>query len=246
MSTSPESVSAAPAPDPSRPRSAPGFRFDAWPLWAAVAGALGFAGSIVFDVRPDAELQAWQRGEDYIVTAADMLGLDHVASRLGWTAGLLAVAALLVFQAVWRRHVERRFDSAAARVVTGGVIATAAASLLGYGWKGALANYLGPEAGLYDENGLFIYYMLTDFGAYLPWFGVLVAALAVAWMAFVERIVSRFLGAVSGLFGLGLGALMFVSGVPGIPGTLIQLWLVVLGVWLALGRSRITQPELAR
>lgn len=217
--------------------------FTAWPLWASLAGAFGFAGTIVFDVRPAAEAAAWQAGEDYTVTGADMLGLDMLVGRLGWTAGLLAVAALLVFAAAWWKHARRFTDSIAARIVPFGVIAAAGALSLGYGWKGALANYLGAEAGLYDENGLFVYYMLTDFGAYLPWFCVLVSALAVAWMAFAERLVSRVLGAVSSLFGVGLLALMLISGVPGIPGTLIQGWLVIAGIWLAVGRSRITEKQ---
>lgn len=224
---------AAVAPEPTRARRS----FTAWPLWGSAAGALGFAGSIIFDVRPDAELQAFYRGEEYIVTPADMLGLDAFASRLGWTAGVLAIALLLVFAAAWSRHTQRFAHSTAAKVVTFGVIATAGAATLGYGWKGALANYLGAESGLYDEQGLFVYYMLTDFGAYFPWLGVLVSSLAMAWMAFGERLISRILGAVSALFGLGLAGLMLVSGVPGIPGTLIQGWLVIAGVWLAVGRS---------
>lgn len=215
-----------------------------WPLWASVAGAFGFAGSIIFDVRPDAELEAFHKGENHIVTPADMLGLDIVAGRLGWTAGLLSVAALLVFVGVWHRHVLRRTDSVAAVVVAAGAVASAGALTLGYGWKGALANYLGAEAGLYDEQGLFVYYMLTDFGAYLPWFGVLVSSFAVVWMAFAERLVSRILGGVSAVFGVGLAGLMLISGVPGIPGTLIQAWLVILGVWLAIGRSRITREDI--
>lgn len=215
--------------------------FTAWPLWASLAGAFGFAGTIIFDVRPAAETDAWLAGEDYSVTSADMLGLEVVAGRFGWTVGLLAVALLLVFAAAWWKHTQRFTDSIAARIVPLSVTATAAAGLFGYGWKGALANYLGPEAGLYDEHGLFIYYMLTDFGAYLPWFGVLVAALAVTWMAFAERLVSRVLGAISAVFAVGLLALTLISGVPGIPGTLIQLWLVIAGVWLAVGRSRITE-----
>lgn len=218
--------------------------FTLWPLWATLAGGFTFAGTAIFDVRPEAELEAWERGEDYIVSPADMMGLDGITSRFGWTAGVIGVALLLVFAAVWWRHTQRFTDSVAAKIVVLGLVATAGAASLGYGWKGALANYLGPEAGLYDERGLFVYYMLTDFGAFLPWLGVLVAALAVAWMAFAERLVSRVLGTVSALFGLGLTALMLISGVPGIPGTLMPGWLIITGIWLAVGRSRITEKEL--
>lgn len=218
----------------------------AWPLWASAAGALGAVGTLAFDARPPAETEAWLKGEDYLVTAADVMTVNAQISRLGWTAGLLAVAALLVFQAVWRKSVEGRFPSAAAKVVSAAAIATAAAGLLGYGWKGALGNYLGPESGLYDETGLFIYYILTDFGAYLPWFAMVVAAYAVAWMAFAERLVSRPLGAVSAVFAVGLTALTFGTGVPGLPATLMPMWLVILGIWLTIGRSPIAQQEVAR
>lgn len=221
-------------------------RLRGWPLWASGAGILAIIGTLVFDARPAAETEAWLNGEDYLVTAPDVMTVDALANRLGWTAGLLSVAALLVFQAVWRRAVDARFPSAAAKVVSGAVIATAAAGLLGYGWKGALGNYLGPESGMYDETGLFIYYILTDFGAYLPWFAMVVAAYAVAWMAFAERIISRVLGAVSIVFAIGLTALTFGTGVPGLPATLMPIWLVVLGIWLAVGRSRITEWEEAR
>lgn len=223
-----------------------GWSFSAWPLWGVVAACLSFAGTVIFDARPPAETEAWLEGRDYSVTADDVLTVDVLTNRLGWTAGLLAAMALLVFQALWRRHVERRFDSTGARIVSGAVIATAGAALLGYGWKGALANYLGPEAGLYDQSGLFVYYMLTDFGAYLPWWAMLAAALGVVWMAFGERIVSRILGAVSALAVLGVAALTLTTGVPGLPAIFMPMWLGLCGLWLALGRSRITSRELAR
>lgn len=223
-----------------------GTRWRAWPLWASAAGALGLVGTVVFDARPPAETEAWLNGQDYLVTAVDVLTVDPLLNRLGWTAGLLAVAALLIFQAVWRRAVDDRYSSAAGKVVSASMVATAAAGLLGYGWKGALGNYLGPEAGMYDETGLFIYYILTDFGAYFPWFATVVAAFAVTWMAFAERLVSRILGGVSAVFAVGLTILTFGTGVPGLPATLMPLWLVILGIWLAVGRSRITQPEVAR
>ncbi|MGB4138079.1 MAG: hypothetical protein WA971_16060 [Microbacterium sp.] len=218
-------------------------RFTAWPLWASAAGLLGTVGTLVFDVRPAAESEAWESGGEYTVRQADVLGIAVLPGRLGWMAGVFAVAALIVFAAAWRRYVERRHPSIAAGVVTGGVLVAAAGLAFGYGWKGALANYLGPELGAYDEVGLFVYYMLTDFGAYLPWLGVWIASFGVIWMAFAERKVSRVLAVVTAVFTTAVGVLMLSSGVPGIPGTLMPLWLVVLGIWLAVGRSRITQDQ---
>ena len=220
------------------------IRLAAWPLWAVVAGIAGTVGTVATDLRPDAEMEAVADHELYAVTSADMIGLDPFLARVGFTAGLVAILCLIVFAAAWRRHADARLTrSTASRVVSGGLIAATAAITLGYGWRGALANYLGPEAGLYDEEGLFVYYMLTDFGAYLGWTGLVASALALAWMAFRERSVSRVLGGFSGVFGvLTLGA-VFVSGVPGLPGVFMPVWLAVTGLWLAVGRSRVTEPD---
>ncbi|WP_127819647.1 hypothetical protein [Microbacterium sp. CPCC 204701] len=222
-------------------------RFAAWPLWAVVAGIAGTVGTVATDLRPAGEIEAVANGEAYAVTSADMIGLDPLLGRIGFTAGLVAILCLIVFAAAWRRHADARFTrSTAARVVSGGLIAATGVITLGYGWRGALANYLGPEAGMYDEEGLFVYYMLTDFGAYIGWTGLVASALALAWMAFRERSVSRILGGFSGLFGiLTLGAIV-VSGVPGLPGVFMPVWLAVTGLWLAVGRSRVTEPDPAR
>lgn len=219
-------------------------RFTAWPLWAVLAGAAGLVGTVATDLRPDAEVEAINRGESHAVVPADMIGLDPAIGRIGFLAGLLAVFTLIVFAAAWRRHVETRFTrSTAARVVSIGLIASAGALILGYGWRGALANYLGPEAGAYGEEGLFVYYMLTDFGAYIPWTGLIASALALAWMAWVERDVSRILGTVAAILGVGTLGAVVVSGVPGLPGILMPIWLVVTGIWLAVGRSPIAHPS---
>lgn len=226
------------APAPSR---APRGRFTGWPLWALLAGLAGTTGTVVTDLRPEAELAAADRGEQYIVTAADMLSLDPLVGRIGFFAGLVSVLALIVFAAAWRRHVDARFArSTASRVVSGGVIAASGALALGYGWRGALANYLGPESGLWDGTGLFVYYVLTDFGAYIGWTGLIASALAMAWMAFRERSVSRILGTVAALAGIATLGAVFASGVPGLPGVLMPIWLAITGLWLAVGRSRIT------
>ncbi|WP_448808962.1 hypothetical protein [Agromyces bauzanensis] len=239
MSSAPRSETAQSADAPVAARRA---RFSAWPLWAALAGVAGFVGTVLTDLRPDAELAAAEQGQPYTVTYADMNHLDPLLGRIGYVAGIVAVIALLVFQAAWRRHVEVAFvRSTAARVVSGAVIATAGAAALGYGWRGALANYLGPESFNYEQQGVFVYYMLTDFGAYLPWLPMVAAAGALAWMAWVERSVSRVLGTLCALVTLALLGAVVATGVPGLPGALLPLWLTIVGVWLAVGRSRITQ-----
>ncbi|MFN3600946.1 MAG: hypothetical protein ACK4UY_06095 [Dietzia sp.] len=218
-------------------------RFTAWPLWAVLSGVAGTIGTVATDLRPDAETEAIADGVDHVVVPADMIGLDPTLARIGFLAGLVSILALIFFAAAWRRHVETlAIRSTAAFAVSIGLIASAGALILGYGWRGALANYLGPESGLYGEDGLFVYYILTDFGAYIPWTGLIASALALAWMAWIERNVSRILGTFSAVVGIGALGAVVVSGVPGLPGVFMPFWLAVTGIWLAVGRSPITNP----
>lgn len=223
-------------------------RARAWALWGAAAGILGFAGTVLFDHRPASELEAAERGESIVLDPSYMDELTRTPNYLGFLVGFAAVVALLVFAAAWKRWVEFRFpESIAARVVSGGIYVTAAGLTLAYGWKGALANYGfdGPERGLYENDGLFVYYMLTDFGPYIPWLGVLAAAGAFAWMAWKERLISRVLGTFSGLYFLLIVAGYVGMGVPGLAGPAGGLWLAIASLWIAFGRSRVTLKVLS-
>ncbi|QNO37866.1 hypothetical protein H4J02_02155 [Protaetiibacter sp. SSC-01] len=214
-----------------------------WPLWGVAAGAAGFAATVLFDHRPESELEAAGRGEDFVVTPEVMTELTRLPNYIGFLVGFAAVALLVVFAAAWRSRVEAQHPrSIAASVVSGGVLVTAAGLALGYGWKGALANYGfdGPEKGLYEHDGLFVYFMLTDFGPYIPWLGVLVAFAGMAWMAWVERLISRVLGAVLTIYVALIVYAYVAMGVPGIAGPASGLVLIVAGLWLSIGRSRIT------
>jgi hypothetical protein len=207
-----------------------------WPLLGAAAGLFGFLATFIFSGGEVPEHTKMSHGlfDD----------LSPVTYRLSFVTGYLTVALLLLLAALWRRHVERRVPtSSAAHVVPLGFVASAAGLTYGYGWKGALGNYIpgGPEDGAFDDQGLYVYYMLNDFGSFIGWLGVVVAAGALAWMAFRERTVSRWLGVVSllpVLLVLGLG---FAGGVAGSPGLLAPLWLIVAGLGLAFGRSAITR-----
>lgn|SRR5690554_3416522 len=236
MTSTPElDRTAAKSAAPQQPK-----KFAAWPLWALLSGVAGTIGTVVTDLRPEAEDEAIANGQLYAVVPADIIGMDPTLARIGFLAGLVSILALIVFAAAWRRRVESRFaGSTAAHVVSVGFIASAGAMILGYGWRGALANYLGPETGLYGEEGLFVYYMLTDFGAYIPWGGLVASAIAVAWMAWVERNLSRVLGAFAAILGFGTLGAIVVSGVPGLPGVFMPFWLAVTGIWLAFGWSRV-------
>lgn len=205
-----------------------------WPLIAGAAGLLGVVATIVTDGRTQTEV-----GLNHEL----FTDLDPAVYRASMITGYVVVALLLALAAVWRRRVESRLPgSTAAHLVPLGLVASAAGLAYGYGWKGALGLYMpgGPEEGAFDDTGLYVYYVLTDFGAWIGWLGVVVAAGAVAWMALRERTVSRWIGVVSVLPVLQT-TLMVGLGIPGVPALLAPLWLLVAGLGLYFGKSTITR-----
>lgn len=229
-------LTASPPADPA-PASR---RFHWWPLWATGCGLLGLIATVLTDTRAG-------DGPSATVGVADMVTLDHELFRVGGFVGYLCVAALLVCAAGWQRRVSHTFVwSLGARVVTFGLVASAAALSLAYGWKGALGNYLhgAVEEDYYDDSGLYVYYVMNDFSPYVGWLPVTVALGALAWMAFAEGLVSRPLGAVAGLLTALITAAVAVTGVPGLP-FVSMIGLVVVGIWLSVGRSPILQGGLS-
>lgn len=225
---------AATSAPPARPA---GAGFTAWPLLITACGVLGLA-ALLLEGRPESQ-EGFQGGP---VTAEDVLLVDHLPYRLSGVLGYLLVLLLIVTAAVWRHRVERRFSgSVGATVVSFGVLATTGLVALAYGWRAALGDYLpgGPEEDTYDTEGLYNYFVMNDFSPYIAFVPLLGSAYGLAWMAFRERLVSRGLGAASGLFATALLGAVFVTGVPGLP-ALVLAGLAVAGVWLALGRSAIT------
>ena len=111
--------------------------------------------------------------------------------------------------------------------------------MLGYGWKGATAIYHadGMDNGTYDEMGLYIYYILNDFGSYIGWFGVTVAAGAVAWMGLKERSIPLWIGIFSCIPVLAVVGFTGGTGLPGFPGVVSQIWMVVAFAGLGLHRT---------
>lgn len=220
-------AAATPATDAGRPR---------WPLYATAAGILGFLATLVLDGRT--------AGDSVEISEKLFTDLSPLPYRLSMLAGYAAVVALLLLAASWRRHVEPRLaGSTAAHLVSFGLLASAAGLTYAYGWKGALGLYMpgGVEEGSYDTQGLYVYYLLNDFGSFIGWLGVVVAAGAVAWMGLRERTVSRWIGVVSVIPVLQTTLMLIGLGVPGVQGLLAPIWLVVVGVGLTFGRSTITR-----
>lgn len=224
--THPHLADAAPEARTRRPR---------WPLLASAAGLLGFVATMPLDGRASATAE---------LSHQLFVDLDPMVYRASMVLGYATVALLLVLAATWRRRVESRLPgSTAASLVPLGLVASAAGLTYGYGWKGALGNYMpgAVESGAFDDQGLYVYYVMNDFGAWIGWLGVVVAAGAVAWMALRERTVSRWIGVVSLVPVLQTTLMVVGLGVPGVPALLAPIWLVVVGLGLFLGRSTITR-----
>jgi hypothetical protein len=214
-----------------------------WPLWGVAAGIAGFTATVLMDTRPESELLAAEQGRKFTLDASYMNEVAHTSNYLGFLIGFVAVACLVVFAAAWRSRVELQHTrSIAASVVSGGLLVSAAGLALAYGWKGALANYgyTGNEFGLFDDAGLYVYYILTDFGPYIPWLGVLVSFAGMAWLAWAERLVSRILGTLLALYVVFIAAAYAIMGVPGLAGPLSGAVLAAASLWLVIGRSRVT------
>ncbi|MEU5097951.1 hypothetical protein [Streptomyces sp. NPDC020996] len=222
-------VRTASAPDVSSRRAR-------WPLFGVAAGLLGAVATLVTDIHPEGYPEGF--------TPKVISDVSQTKAHISIVAGFLVVALLLVLAGAWRRRVEPQVPgSTAAHVVSGALTASAAALTLGYGWKGALAVYLpgGMDAGAFDRAGLYVLFMLNDFGSFIGWLGVVVAAGAIAWMALRERTVSRWIGAVSVLPVLVVTGFVSATGLPGFQGIVGPLWLAVAFLGLSFGRSPIVR-----
>jgi hypothetical protein len=208
-----------------------------WPFFGVAAGLLGGVATLVTDIHPTTPRGGY--------TEAVVRELSQAKAHASVVTGFLAVTFLLILAAAWRRRVEPRVPgSTAAHVVSGALVASAGALMLGYGWKGALAVYLpgGLDANdSFDETGLYVYFVLNDFGAYIGWLGVVVAAGAIAWMALRERTVSRWIGAVSLVPVIAVTVFTGATGLPGFQGVIGSAWLLVASLGLAFGRSTIVR-----
>jgi hypothetical protein len=211
-----------------------------WALTGSLAGVTGFVATILTDIHVPTD------NRDAMTSMAVVSQIDQQKAHFSILAGFLTVILLLAFAASWRGAVERRHPgSNAARIVSQGITAAAGALSLGYGWKGATAIYHadGMDHGTYDDMGLYIYYILNDFGSYIGWFGVTVAAGAVVWMSFRERLVPLWIGIFSCLPVLAVLAFTGLTGLPGFPGVVSPIWMAIAFAGLALHGTFASEAE---
>ncbi len=209
-----------------------------WPLVGVAAGVGSIVATLALDVHPT------NLSPDAPFTEAVVDEVSSGKAHASVIVGYVTVALLLVLAAAWRRHVEpRALTSTAARVVPLGLTAAAGALSLGYGWRGALGLYGvgGSEEGAFDRAGLYTLFVINDFGAYIGFLGVTVAAGAVVWMALKERLVSRWIGIFSIVTILPVAITVAAFGLPGFPGVSSGLWLVVTFTGLTFGRSAVNR-----
>ncbi len=209
-------------------------RTNRWAFWGIGAGLLGIVATLVTD--PITALTDAQKRQ-----GAAVLGqISRSDFHLGAVAGFLAIGCVLAFAAGWRQWSERHGPpSSAARLVGMALVASAGAMIIGYGVKGPLAIYLpgGINSGSYPRSGLYSLFMLNDSAPYFAWWGVVVAAAAVAWLAFRERLVVRWVGVISVLAVLAAFGWLAATGLTDFGGVVGPAWLIIASIGLIRRRA---------
>ena len=202
-----------------------------WALWGVAAGLLGIVATLL--TTPALSEEGYRSGAALI----DLL--DRTPYHIGVVAGFFAVLSVLFTAAAWRRWAAAVAPaSLPAQVIPMALTATAGAMMLGYGFKGSLAVYLagGMDEGTMAREGLYAVVMFLDFGPYIAWWGAAIAAAAMAWVSLRDRLLPRWIGAVSALFALVPVGVLVATGLPGFPSVVDPLWLVIVSLGVAFRR----------
>jgi len=230
----PAAASTVVGPGDDAPAAVAAPRRATWALWGVGAGLAGLVATMLSD----------QSGslaeEDYLLGAAVVDKLESGPYHVGVVAGFVCVVALLFTAAGWRRWASHTApDSLAARVVSMAMVASAGAMMIGYGLKGSMAVYLpgGMDHDGMSQEGLYSLFMFLDLGAWMVWWGGVVAALAVVWLALRESLLPRWMGVVSVLFAAVPLGFLTVTGLPGMA-AITSVWLVVVSVGVVASRRR--------
>lgn len=206
-----------------------------WPLVAILAGVSGLAAGFTSLGQGVAQ----EDPDPYLLVES----LDRARYHTSFLLGLVTFAALLVLVTALRRWADERAGGhLAAHTMATGLSVTATVGLIATCMAGALALYLpgGADDGTMWTEGLLFYYLYLDFGMLIGWWGAMVAATASVVLAFSpSRILPRWFGVISAvLVALPLLPALF-TGLPGLPGMFMPLWLLVLGATLSLRRSEL-------
>lgn len=204
-----------------------------WALWGVAAGVLGAVTNVGLDDQTSTlkKLQPWD---------ATIIGeLNRTLYAAGVITGLAAIACLVLFVAGWKRWSERRTTSLASGAVSVALTVSAAAMLVGYGVKGGLAEYLpgGSNDDNFSPDALLVLFTLNDTAGWYAWWGVVIAAGCCAWLGLRDRVLPVWLGVIGVVALLPPTIAMVFTGAVAIAGLVGPLWLIVLGLALALRRE---------
>jgi hypothetical protein len=215
-----------------------GVRRNFWGLWGVAAGVLGLVTNVGLDDQSKhlKSLQPWE--------ATVVAELNRSLYWAGVVTGLAAILCLVLFIAGWKRWAEPLSASLAAGAVTVVLTVSAAAMLVGYGLKGALAEYLpgGSNADNFSPDALLVLFTLNDTAGWYAWWGVIIAAGFCAWLGLRERILPIWLALVAVLAVLPPLLAMLLTGAVAIAGLTGPLWMIALGLALTLRRELPATP----
>ena len=212
---------------------ATGARRGRWPVFGIVAGLTGLVSSmaVISDI-----------SEEDVASGAGVLDqLDRANYHVSFLLGLVGVASLFVAASGWRRWAEQRAPrDLAARTIGAALTATATINIIFACLAGSMALYLpgGTDEGWLSRDGMFVNYTLLDFGQLLGWWGGMVAAGCVATLALRRsNLLPRWMGIVSVVFMLPPIAMAIGMGLPGFPGLVMPIWLVVISIGMLASRK---------
>jgi hypothetical protein len=203
-----------------------------WPLWGAAAGV----GGVVANLLTQPSVQNSDRRDAEKVVDALSRGSYHVAVVFAFAA----VVCLVLFAAGLSRWAARQATpSLALPAAVFGLVASAGAMIGAYGVKGQLAEYLqgGTNADNYGTSALYTYFLFDDLAGFFSWFGVAVAAGCLAWLAFRERLLARWVGALFALMAIFPAVLLVAFGFAGFAGVICPVLLIPATIGMALARE---------
>jgi len=213
------------APEPARRAT--------WPLFGALAGVASLVGAM-------AALGSVTHEDAYLEGVGVVDQLDRGGYHVSFLAGLVGVAALFLAAAGWRRWAAHRAaDDLAATTIATALQATATVNVIGYSLAGALALYLpgGMDEGTMADESLFVNFAYNDFGTLFGWWGAVVAAGCVAFLAFRRRVLPRWMGITSVALMAIPVALAVLTALPGMPGLIMPIWLVAISVGMVFSKT---------
>jgi hypothetical protein len=208
-------------------RRAPGR----WAWCGVAAGAAGIVANLLCDDQGSLTKAEKRSGAEVIDQ------LHRTTYHVGVVSGLVVVVLLIVVSAGWRRwaDAERRDDLVAAAIPSA-LLVSAAALLVGYGFRGRLAEYLpgGINAGSFPKEGLYVLFMINDNAPWFGWWGVIAAAALCGVLSFRQRVLPVWLGVVSAVAVAVPLLLLATTGGLALAGLFGPVWLLIVSLVVAL------------